>query len=191
MSRVGPLSLVKNPGMNWKRIVMDYLTFSRKDRIAIIVLLGIILIVFFLPNFISHSNQTKPVSADTAWITAMKRLEQKMTDDRQSADENSTNYQYDRPADIYSGKKKTELFYFDPNTLSAEEWQRLGLRSKTIHTIQNYLSKGGHFRKPEDLKKVYGLYPDEYERIAPYIRIQPKYESTYKDFSEKIGRAHV
>lgn len=33
------------------------------------------------------------------------------------------------------------------------------------------MSKGGKFRKPEDLQRVYGLFPDEYERLRPYIRI--------------------
>ena len=44
---------------------------------------------------------------------------------------------------------KGELFYFDPNTISTSDWKRLGLRDKTIKTIENYLSKGGHFYKPE------------------------------------------
>lgn len=70
------------------------------------------------------------------------------------------------------GKPKAILFLFDPNKISTEQWQLLGLREKTIHTIQNYLSKGGKFRKPEDLKKVYGLFPDEYERLAPFIKIE-------------------
>ena len=53
--------------------------------------------------------------------------------------------------------QQENCFYFDPNTLSKDGWQKLGIRDKTIKTIQNYLSKGGHFRKPEDLQRVYGL----------------------------------
>jgi competence ComEA-like helix-hairpin-helix protein len=63
------------------------------------------------------------------------------------------------------------LFNFDPNVLAVENWQKLGVREKTIATIQNYLHKGGHFYKPEDLKKIYGILPDEYTRLEPYIRI--------------------
>ena len=62
------------------------------------------------------------------------------------------------PAD----KKKYEIikaavFYFDPNTISSEDWRRLGVRDKTITTIQKYLSKGGRFKKPEDIAKIWGL----------------------------------
>lgn len=162
--------------MGWKELVTDYFSFTRKDRIAIITLLLIIFGIFFLPKALSHVNRTKPSEADTAWIAAMKKIEQKETGNekqyRQYDDDNSNNYQYDRSANNYNGKPRGELFYFDPNTLSTEGWQKLGLRDKTIHTIQTYLSKGGKFRKAEDLQRIYGLFPNEYERIAPYIKIK-------------------
>ncbi len=74
------------------------------------------------------------------------------------------------------------MFYFDPNTLSKEGWEKLGLREKTIQTIQNYIGKGGHFKKPEDLQRVYGLHKDEYERLAPYIKIEPGSSENEKPF---------
>jgi competence ComEA-like helix-hairpin-helix protein len=46
------------------------------------------------------------------------------------------------------------------------------LRDKTIHTIQNYISKGGRFKKADDLQKIYGLHKNEYDRLAPYIKIE-------------------
>ena len=64
-----------------------------------------------------------------------------------------------------------QLFYFDPNTISAEGWKQLGLRSKTIGTILKYLSKGGRFYDALDLKKIYGLRAEEYGRLEQYIRI--------------------
>ena len=69
-------------------------------------------------------------------------------------------------------KRSIRLFYFDPNTVTDEGWRELGLRDKTIQTIRNFLSKGGRFRKAEDLQKIYGLFPDEYERLMPFIRIE-------------------
>jgi competence ComEA-like helix-hairpin-helix protein len=178
--------------MNWKEFVTDYLTFTRRDRIGIIVVIVLVLAVFFLPKaFSKSSSNTAPVKADTAWIATMKRLEQKEAESNEQKsgqynDDNSSSYQYDRSKKNYIGQSKGELFYFDPNTLSAEGWEKLGLRDKTIHTIQNYLSKGGHFKKPEDLQRIYGLFPNEYERIAPYIKIEPGNETAnYKDIPEK------
>jgi competence ComEA-like helix-hairpin-helix protein len=175
--------------MRWKEFVADYLSFTRRGRIGIIVILIIILAIFFLPKAFSSTSNSNPANTDTTWITAMKKLEQKEADNDQQYskynDDNSNSYQYDRPANNYYKKSKGELFYFDPNTLSTEGWQKLGLRDKTISTIQNYLSKGGKFRKPEDLQRIYGLFPNEFERIAPYIKIASSGETTnYKDFTD-------
>ena len=171
-------------------MVADYFSFTRRDRIAIITLLLIISGVFFLPKTISHVKHSKSTKSDTAWIAAMKRIEQKEAGSDQQYkkydDDNSTAYQYDRPTDKFISKSKGKLFYFDPNTLSTEGWQKLGLRDKTIHTIQNYLSKGGHFKKSEDLQRIYGLFPNEFERIAPYIKIETIDETnSNKSFTDK------
>ena len=162
--------------MSWSKIIADYLTFTRRDRIAVIVILILIVAVFLLPKVIPKTSQ-KPqtMQPDTAWIAAMKRLEVKTNENEMNpgASENDDNnsYQYDKRIGHYNAGSKGELFYFDPNNLSADDWKKLGLRDKTINTIRNFLSKGGKFKKPEDLKKIYGLLPDEYDRIAAYIRI--------------------
>lgn len=172
--------------MKINEFVAEYLTFSRRDRIGILVILFVILAVFFLPTLL-HFGKPKPAPADTSWVAAVQRLEIRDTVEnnekysRRNFGESVNDYQYDQAASNHSWKNAGELFYFDPNTLSVEGWTRLGLREKTIHTIQNYLGKGGHFRTPEDLKRVYGLFPDEYERIAPYIKIEPAPETDTKN----------
>jgi len=162
--------------MGWQDFVKDYLTFSKRDRIGVLVLVTLIIAVFLMPTILPKKNKANTI-IDTSWANKMQALIIKDSDSRNNNtynrynDDNSNNYQYDRNANTYTGKQKGELFYFDPNTLSFEGWQKLGLRDKTIQTIKNYLSKGGHFKTPDDLKKVYGLFPDEYDRIAPYIQI--------------------
>ena len=66
---------------------------------------------------------------------------------------------------------KPAMFYFDPNTISADGWKKFGLRDKTISTIQNFISKGGKFRQPDDIKKIWGLHDDEVQRLIPFVRI--------------------
>ena len=176
--------------MKWKEFVADYLSFTRRDRIGILFLLTLIVTIFFLPKVVSSSGNTAPTAADTAWMIVMKKLEQKENNNGQQYtkynDDNSVAYEYDRPVIKYTAKSKGELFYFDPNSLSSAEWQRLGIRDKTISTIQNYLNKGGKFRKPEDLQRIYGLFPNEFERIAPFIKIESSGETNnYKDFTVK------
>ena len=159
--------------MLWSEFLRDYLTFTRKERIGIIVILLLIFLIFFLPKLVDRKISSTPTDIDTSWINSVKKLEIKekiqrdISQDSGIEDENFA-YQYDRNKDDYP---KAELFYFDPNTTSAEDWNKLGLKDKTIQTIQKYLSRGGHFRKPEDLQKIYGLHKDQYERLKPYIKI--------------------
>ena len=93
-------------------------------------------------------------------MAAVRKLEIRVPDStsdhyQKNNDEDAGVYQYDNRRSSYNENAiaKGELFYFDPNTISGSEWKRLGLRDKTIKTIENYLSKGGHFYKPEDLQK--------------------------------------
>ncbi|HUR66644.1 MAG TPA: helix-hairpin-helix domain-containing protein [Chitinophagaceae bacterium] len=159
--------------MKWKDFVDDYFQFTRRERIAIIVLIFIMILVFLAPSFLSPGVATSPTPIDSSWMVALNQLEQKdaTKDDEQYNDNNKGYHNYDRVRRS-AEKRKAELFLFDPNTLSSEGWEKLGLRERTIHTIQNYITKGGRFRKAEDVKRIYGLFPDEYERIAPYIRIK-------------------
>jgi len=168
--------------MKWQEFMKDYLSFTRKDRIGILIISGLMVIVFFLPQVFSRSSKKRDIQLDTAWLSAVKKLEIKGTDpstnyDQESEEENVNTYQFDRPKDKYSKKDpgKVELFYFDPNTVSESGWKRLGLRDKTIETIHRYLSKGGIFKKPEDLQRIYGLHPNEYLRLAPFIKIESSF----------------
>ena len=77
-----------------------------------------------------------------------------------------------------NNNQKNNLFFFDPNTLSYEEWKTLGLTDKQIKVIENYKSKGGKFYKKEDLKKIYSINNETYKKLAPYIKIGKNKTST-------------
>jgi len=156
--------------MHWKKFAADYLAFSRRDRIAILTLLVLILGVYFLPQFIPAKTRFSS-GPDTALMRAISRLEERSTNQNEFPEEFShRGYPADRNQN-WLRRDKRDLFPFDPNTINEEDWKKLGLRDKTIITIRNYLARGGKFRKPEDLKRVYGLFEDEYERLAPFIKI--------------------
>jgi DNA uptake protein ComE-like DNA-binding protein len=64
------------------------------------------------------------------------------------------------------------LFPFDPNTLDASGWKKLGLPDRTVRTILNYRNKGGRFRNTADLQKMYGLKQADFERLKQYVQIE-------------------
>ena len=73
-----------------------------------------------------------------------------------------------------------ESFAFDPNTVSPEDLQRLGLSARQAETIGHYREKGGRFRSKEDFRKMYVVSDTLYARLEPYIEI-PKLELNAAD----------
>ena len=152
---------------SWK----SYLEFSRKERIGIISLLIILVTVWFAPlRFVPEERFDEEGYA--AFLDDIERLDQQTALQKQGK-----NFVKASGATHNSiSPLQPPLFYFDPNQVSIEGWQRLGITAKTAATIQNYRAKGGRFYKPEDLKKVYGLKEKDYERLLPYVRIGEKRE---------------
>lgn len=153
----------------WKKFVHDYLRFSRKDRNGILVLIALILMVVILPVIWPAKKMTPPSPQEIEKIKAISAH-------LRTTDSSSNEKKFAEPGGYASENKypaaHTEVFYFDPNTLDAAGWKRLGIRDKTTATIQHFLQKGGKFKKPEDIGKIYGLFKDDYERLLPYVRIQ-------------------
>jgi competence ComEA-like helix-hairpin-helix protein len=152
--------------MNANRL-RDYFDFSKKERTGIITLLVLLLVIWLLPRFIpptSHFDQ-QDFESFKAQITQLKQQEK----NRDTTAENlSARY---NPPQSPASRAATTLFYFDPNTASPEEWARLGIKDKTVQTIQHYISKGGRFYKATDIGRIYGIKKTDFERLLPYVRI--------------------
>lgn len=84
-------------------------------------------------------------------------------------------YRSDSQKSFYN---KGKLFVFDPNKVRKEQLIELGLKEKTAGVLIKFRSKGFVFRKKEDLKKVFGITDKLYERLAPYILIDPIHTKT-------------
>ncbi len=180
-----------------KQIIASYFTFTKKERTGTFVLLSLILLFTAAPFVYPFFIKTKAPDAKT-FENEIASLKIKQPDTSRrfaKKDFDEDNYQnYYQPAEknYYNKSNKGELFYFDPNTASAADWQRLGIRDKTITTIQNYLSKGGKFYKPEDIGKIWGLHTNEVERLMPYVQIAAK-ENSYaqSNYPQKTYEAKV
>ncbi len=162
----------------WKQFVVDYFSFTKKERRGIITLLVLILICivipFLFPFFIApKTSSSKVLQASLDSLNIQQSVNTSNRYQRRETEEG--NFQQQRePSEKqnYLPKVKAELFSFDPNTIDAEGWRRLGLREKTIATIHNFVAKGGKFYKPADISKIWGLHPDEVERLLPYVHIK-------------------
>ena len=94
---------------------------------------------------------------------------------------------YERPVTAVSKHARTyESFPFDPNTVSLEDLQRLGLTLRQAESIENYRSKGGRFRSKDDFRKMYVVSDTLFTRLEPFIKI-PKVELNAADSAALVS----
>ena len=141
----------------WK----DFFYYSKSERRSILVLVGIGILLLFSGTWIQLSERkTAPVvdslSVDSFCVREYQR--------RTSYD--SLQWQHSRRTRV-----KPVLADFDPNTADSAALSRLGLPAFIARRIVNYRTKGGVFRTPEDLERIYGLSHEQYETLRPYIVI--------------------
>jgi competence protein ComEA len=75
---------------------------------------------------------------------------------------------------------------FNPNDLSAEQWQAMGLPRPIAQRIINYRQKGGRFRAKTDLLKIYGFPEDTYQRLASFILLPDSLPSGRKQYRQVL-----
>ncbi|MCH5600633.1 ComEA family DNA-binding protein [Niabella ginsengisoli] len=160
--------------MGLKHTIKELSTFSKKERIAIIIILFIVLIVALLPFYNFGSQRSNETVLDSSLVAESHKLKEPSNENDSILEPgvSPTNYQIDKAEDADGNSSKIVLFTFDPNILDSDGFKKLGLRDRTIKTILNYRNKGGNFRKPDDFKKIYNLRQDEFERLKPYISIE-------------------
>lgn len=151
-------------------MVKTYFTFTKNQSRAIISLLAIIfsslLLYFFMPSILPQKRSIPPEELHP--LLAKIQLEERLND---FSEQNVTR----------NSPQLLTPFSFDPNTLDSIGFLKLGLREKIVHTILNYRNKGGRFYNKKGLQRIYGLHPDEFKQLEPYIRISnSSYGSDFK-----------
>jgi competence protein ComEA len=159
----------------WKNVVKDYLTFTLKDKISLLCIFLVGLVIYFFPTITKPSRKVIDRSVFDKELGQLKISVDSGKSFRRfknGDDDEHFTYSPSRNYDRAEQRPKGELFSFDPNTLDLAGWARLGVRERTAQTIRKFVDKGYKFRQPSDLKKIYGLRPEEAERLMPFVQIQ-------------------
>jgi competence protein ComEA len=160
----------------WHQFLSSYFGFNKQQRNGLFVLVLLIISLFIVRLSISHFIKPEPL----LMLDVSKMNLPEANSVTASADSSKTN-----------GNSENNLFVFDPNTATKEQLVKLGFKEKTAGTLINYRSKGGQFRKKEDLKKVYGLSERLYLELEPFILVpgeKKKFEKNEKfEKFEKTG----
>ncbi len=73
---------------------------------------------------------------------------------------------------------------FDPNSAEMEQLIAAGLPPSISRVILNYRTRGGIFKKPEDMLKIYGMNDSLFALISPYLIFRPakdNFQSIHED----------
>ena len=153
-----------------KNFIRDYLTFNKRERNGVFVLLSVIVLLLVYLNV--SDKFIPPPMLDLASVS--KRLDSLAGTGRDTTEVKKGPGQRRFPSHESAVNKvlqKAERFNFNPNGLSAAGWKQLGLSDRQSRMLLNYVAKGGRFRKKEDLKKMYCITPELYNSLEPYICI--------------------
>lgn len=130
-----------------------YDQFSKKERIGILAAclfaLGLLLLPYLIPP--------KPLPDVSALTEKGKKWKEMLSHEL-----------------VPTHPINTLMYPFDPNLIDEAAWQRMGVPITVAKRISNYLSKGGKFRKAEDLRKIWGMPPSLADRLIPYVSIKQR-----------------
>jgi DNA uptake protein ComE-like DNA-binding protein len=126
----------------------NWFGFTRRERRSAFILLLIIILIIALRYTVPERNiDIEDITASISYIGS--------------------------PTGFHNGGLPStgEPFSFDPNTASYDTLIKLGLSSKEANTLINYRNKGGKFRNPADIKKVYGIDEEQAEQLIPFVEV--------------------
>jgi len=151
-----------------KTQLTKYLSITKKEWNGLVVLVVLIALVVAAP-YVYQLFHTDRVINFKDFDKAVAQLEKSggpgyLTKNKPLSDEKIAN---------------PVMFPFDPNNLTIDQWKQLGLSERQATVIKHYEAKGGRFYRPEDVKKMYAISPDDYKRLLPYINI-PETEFPHK-----------
>lgn len=131
----------------------NYLSTTQQERKSALILIGILILIVFIYIYI-HWNPPIP----TYTIEAIQPPTIKNGDTASLTTSLSRDDQNEK------------LVPFNPNEVTWDDLVSFGIPPKTASTWIHFLSKGGRFKNPEDVKKIYGMNGIVYSHISPFIQ---------------------
>ena len=149
-------------------LIRDYFGITRRESRGFVALLFLLLALWFGPLLYERFFPALPApitAADNrAADSLLAALESVQPQQPNYGNRNNRNEEN-------NPERPLALTYFDPNTANSEQLQEVGIPRFLAERIVKYRSKGGQFRKKEDLQRIYDFPADLYDRLEAYIAI--------------------
>lgn len=158
----------------------DFFYYTRSERRVICLLLVVLLLLggigtaLFWQNRQVERTVCYEMSIDS-FLQQVREQEEKRT--------SYLNRSYRKETPV-----KVVLQPFDPNTADSLLLRSLGIPGYVARNILRYRARGGVFRTEESFARIYGLQPELFRQLRPYLILpepdttrKPAYVSTRKD----------
>lgn len=164
----------------------DKFYYTNEDKRGLVVLLVLIVILsggmFFWKYYVGEQELKSDVGPDASleeYLAFREQLTERDSLEKQRY--SSRKRKYDSSNPYYYDIKKVVPSAFDPNMADSAAMVRAGLPPYVARNVVRYRSKGGKFRKPEDLARIYGMTDEVYRLMASYIKISASFSESGKD----------
>lgn len=164
----------------------DYFGISRKQARAAFVLMAFSFMLIWTPFIFRRwilpyfPAPTEPVNTQK-FDSIAAQLEKDASTVAVERENNYSKKEYKNTPD-----RPVRLFTFDPNTATVDQLQELGIPPFIAKRIDKYRSKGGKFRKKEDLLHIYDFPTNVYQKLESYISLPEVSTKKYtSDFAQK------
>jgi competence ComEA-like helix-hairpin-helix protein len=157
--------------MRMRNRFFELFKFSKKERVAIFLLLIISSLAWIIPGFFS----IKKINPEWITVTPLELDERVKALNSRRDSTHKINRSWN---DHNNNSIKPSLFQFDPNQVSKEDLIKLGIPERVSNSIINYRMKGGRFKVADDLRKIYGLSTDLANQVIPYAVISDSFNAT-------------
>ena len=127
--------------------------------------LGVVVLVVLVVGTLMVVKRFQPPKEDeTVWVNDSTKSQ---FADYQEKQDSIRKAQWRRQRDTIAVRMQV----FDPNTADSSTLVHLGFKPWQAKNMVKYRAAGGKYRKPEDLKKLYGMTDSMFQALTPYIYI--------------------
>lgn len=165
--------------------------FKKNERIALIFLLLLVLVLYSIKYL--KGPQLEPFESTRTLEEIITECEDHDDEAKQKLLEKVESFKTTyAPKPKSVSKPKIILKKFDPNTIDSSQLKQFILKPWVYKNFLNYRMKGGQFYNCEELKKIYGMDKEDFEKLSPYcILNDPPLRKKKNTFSANIKKRNI
>ena len=177
----------KAPHVALRTAVRRYFGFSRRETSGFVVLLTLLLLWLVLPELLTPALPHYDPRPD------QQRLDQLAAELAAARQPRPYASRYPRKNVPQPALARVPLAPFDPNALSATDWEARGVPCFVAQRMVKYRDAISGFKAKTQIRRTYGLPDSVYARLAPYMQLpdelpaRPAYAAAKNRYPERTS----